>query len=283
MRKLLSEEKADFYLSPSVSIRIYADNRPYALQTRKLQKGAVLVLNGGELAEEGLGIGAPICVYADGARFSLNAATFVDDTKSVLSVTKIYNMDAIESKRFRGTPIRRGSCAARFLRILEKVYRRVRSLHVVATMMLDIVSIMGLRNEYVGSCSKGEISVSYEQSEGGLQILVDFERLVTEGLRALIIGNEQGGSMFTEYRDSFGGKLEGGQIEPWSPTSAKWATLSSPGLGVGFKLRQPDGWRIVRGREVIENRISWSGLNLVYDGIPPSKVLGYRFDLLGGV
>ena len=131
----------------------------YALQTRKLQKGAVLVLNGTELAEEGLGIGAPICLYADGARFSLNAAVFLDDTKSVPIVTKIYAMNAIESKRFRGTTVRRGSFAARFLRILEKAYRRVRSLHVVATMMLDVSSIMGLRNEYVGSRSKGEVSV----------------------------------------------------------------------------------------------------------------------------
>jgi hypothetical protein len=280
MRQLLSDENFDFNLSPSVSLRIYADNRPYALQTRKLQKGAVLVLDGRELAEEGLGIGAPICLYEDGARFSLNAAVFLDDTKRAKMVTKIYTMNAIESKRFRGRTIRRGSFAARFLRILEKVYRRVRSLHVVATMMLDIGSIMGLRNEYVGSCSKGEISVSYEQTENGLEINVDFERLAPEGLRSLIIANEQGGSLFTEYLDSFGGQLKGGQIEPWSPTSAMWATLSSPSLGVGFTLRRPDGWRIVRGREVIENRMSWSGLNLVCDGIPLSKMLGYRFDPL---
>ncbi len=282
MRKLVSEEKVDFRLGSRFSIRIYADDRPHTLQTRTLQKGAVLVLNGRELAEEGLGIGAPICIYRDGARFSLNAATFVDNTKSVLSVTKIYNMDAIESKRFRGTTIRRGSYASLFLRILEKVYRKMLSLHVLATMMLDIVSIMGLRNEYVGARSKGEIYVSYEQSEDGLQIIVNFQRLVTEGLRALIIGNEQGGTLFTEYHDSFGEKLEAGQIEPWAPTSAKWATLSSPSLGVGFRLGRPYGWRIIRGREVIEHRISWSGLNLMYDGVPPSKVLRYRFGLLGG-
>jgi hypothetical protein len=282
MRRLTSEEKVDFCVSPILSIRIYADSRPCVLQTSKLQKGAVLVHKGMELAEEGLGIGAPICLFSDGARFSMNAATFVDDTKSVLSVTKIYAMDAIESKRFRDARIRRGSCAARFLRILEDVYRRVGSLHVVATMMLSLASTMGLRNEYVESCSKGKISVTYEQNEDGLQITVDFHGLLNKGLRALVIGNEQGGRLFTEYSDSFGVKLEGDQIEPWSPTSANWAILSSPRLGVGFRLCRPDGWRIVRGREIIGNRVSWSGLNLMYDGGPPSKVLRYQFDLLGG-
>ena len=283
MPQLLSEDVVDLSLNRSVSVRLYADNRPYALQTRKLQKGAVLVFNGTELVEEGLGIGAPICLYVDGARFSLNATVHVGEMKSGPTVTKNYIMNAVESKKFRGTRIRRGSFTARSLRILEKAYRRVRILHALAIMMLDISSILGLRNEYVQSKSKGEISVSYEQNEGGLQINVDFKHLATEGLRSIIIANEQGGNLFTQYRDSLGGELKGAQIEPWCPTSATWATLGSPALGVGFNLRRPEGWRIVRGREVIENRMSWSGLNLIRDGVPSSKALVYRFETMRGV
>ena len=281
MRQLLFNEKVEFALSPKVSIRVYADCRPHALQTMRLQKGCVLVFNGRELVEEGLGIGAPVCLYRDGARFSLNAVTFVDNSETDPSVTKIYDMNAIESKRFRGASIRRESCAERFLRALEKGYRGIRRLHVGATMMLDVVSMVGLRNEYVESCSKGQISVSYERSEGALRVTVNFESLVTEGLKALVIGNEQGGRLFAEYSDSFGGRLEGREIEPWRTTSAEWATLSSPEVGVGFKLRRPDGWRIVRGREVVDNRISWSGLNLAYDGIPTLKTLEYRIETFG--
>lgn len=70
MRQLIHCEKAEFALSPKVSIRVYADCRPHILQTTKLQKGAILVFNGRELVEEGLGIGAPVCLYGDGARFS---------------------------------------------------------------------------------------------------------------------------------------------------------------------------------------------------------------------
>lgn len=283
MKQVTFGENAEVTLSARVCIRVYADSRPHSLQTMKLQKGGVLVFNGRELVEEGLGIGAPVCLYRDGARFSLNAVTFLNNSKTDPSVTKIYDMNAMESKRFRGAIIERESWTERFLRILEKGYRGFQRLHDGARMMLNVVTMMGLRNEYVESYSKGQISVTYERSGRNLQINVNFENLVTDGLQALIIGNEQGGRLFTEYSDSLGERLEGGQIEPWRQTTAEWAILSSPDVGVGFRVHRPNGWRIVRGREVVDNRISWSGLNLVHDGVPTSKVLQYCIDTLGDV
>jgi hypothetical protein len=276
-------ERFDFDLSSKVSARVYADCRPGGLQTSRLQKGVVLVSDGRELVEEGIGIGVPICLYEDGGHFSLSAATYVVDSKTRRTAVKVYCMNAIESKRFRGGTIRRGSCAKHFLRILEKVYREIRWLHLGAGKMLDVVTMMGLTNEYEKSCSKGQIPVSYEPTDGGLQINVDLNSVMTEGLQAVIIGNEQGGRLFTDYNDSSGQKREGRQIEPWRSTSADWATLTCPQLGIGFMVCRPNGWRIVRGREVVEGRISWSGLNLVCDGVPKSKTLTYRVDVLGGV
>lgn len=280
MRQLLIDEKIEFPLTSRISIRVYADCRPYALQTMKLQKGGVLVLNGRELAEEGLGLGFPVCLYEDGAHFSLNAVTLVNDSKPIPSITKIYDMNAIESKKFRGAVIIRDSYSERLLRSLEKAYRDVRRLHVGATTMLDVVSMLGLRNEYVESDSKGQISVTYERNEEALRINVNFELLMPEHLQALVVGNEQGGSFFTAYTDPFV-RLEGKKIEPWRPTSVEWATLSCPEHNIGFKLRRPDAWRIIRGREVVENRISWSGLNLMCDRVPASKTLSYTIEPLG--
>jgi hypothetical protein len=248
-----------------------------------LQKGAILVSNGRELVEEGLGIGAPVCLYEDGGYFSLSAATYVVDSKSGRTAVKVYSMNATESKKFRGGIIRRGGCANHFLRILEKAYREIRGLHLGAAMMLDVVSMMGLTNSYEESCSKGQISVSYAPAEGGLCVDVDLDNVMTEGLQAVMIGNEQGGRLFTDYNDSSGEKLKGKQIEPWRSISANWATLASPELGVGFMIYRPRGWCIVRGREVAKGRISWSGLNLACDGIPRSKTLRYRVRVLGDV
>jgi len=146
---------------------------------------------------------------------------------------------------------------------------------------LGLVSIMGLRNEYIESGSKGEIFVGYAPSLAGLRVNVDFRKLVTDGLQAIVIGNEAGGRLFTEYSDSSGGGLKGRQIEPWRSVPVEWASLRSPKLGLGFRLHRPDGWLMVRGREVVDNRISWSGLNLVYNGIPASRTLDYTIETFG--
>jgi hypothetical protein len=222
--------------------------------------------------EEGLGIGAPVCLYEDGARFSVSALTYVTDSVVHPSVVKVYNMNALEVKRFRHIIVEPKSYAKHFLGILEKAYRGVPSLHIGAGMMLNLVSLAGLRNEYVETSSKGQIRITYEPSSRGIAIKVNLESLMTEGLIALGIGNEQGGNRFTEYSDSLGERLEGGQIEPWRPVLAEWAILRSPESGVCFTLHRPDGWQIIRGREVVGDRISWSGLNLQHNGIPTSTL-----------
>jgi len=279
MRQLRSYEKIDVPLSTKVSLRVYPDSQPHILQTTNIQKGGVLVFRENELVEEGIGLGAPVCLYRDGARFSLSAATYVDESNPL--IVKIFNMNAIESKRFRHFIVRQGSFAFHFLRILEKAYQGSRRLHDEATMMLELTSFMGLRNEYIASGSKGEISVSYAPSLTGLRVNVDFRKLVTDGLQAIIIGNEMGGRLFTEYNDSSGRRLKGRQIEPWRPIRVEWASLRSPKFGFGFRLRRPDGWLMVRGREVVDNRISWSGINLMYNGIPTSRTLDYTIEILG--
>ena len=279
MRQLLSGEKIDFPLSTKVSLRFYADSQPHFLQTTNIQKGGVFVFREKELVEEGIGIGAPVCLYRDGARFSLRATAYVDESNQL--VVKVFSMNAIESKRFRHFIVRQGSFASHFLRILEKAYQGSRRLHDKATMMLGLVSIMGLRNEYIESDSMGEISVSYAPSLAGLRVNVDFRSLVTDGLQAIIIGNEAGGRLFTEYNDSSGGRLKGREIEPWRSIPVEWASLRSPKFGVGFRLHKPDGWLMVRGREVVDKRVSWSGLNLVYNGIPTSRTLEYTIETLG--
>jgi hypothetical protein len=282
LRRLPTDEKVDFALGRRASVRIYADTRPRVQQTMGLQKGAHIVVRGVELAEEGVGIGTPVCLYKDGAHFSSDAVTYLNPSKPHPSAVKIYDMNAVEAKTFRGTTIKHASFTRRFLRILERAYRGMSGPQFGQQMMLKLVSIVGLRNEYSKSTSKGQVSVTFEPRERELQITVDFERLAKDGLQAIMIGNEQGGRVFTEYSDSSGQTLDGKQIEAWRLTSANWASLWSPKDNVGFRLRtESSGWQIARGREVVENRISWSGLNLISEEFPLCSTLRYRVEFLG--
>jgi hypothetical protein len=218
-------------------------------------------------------------MYSRGTIFSLSAETFVSESKRGPSVTKVYNMNGIASKRIRGLKIRHEGYVARFLGILEKAYRDIRRLQPGATMMLNMLSMIGIRNEYLECSSRGQIAVTYERDHEGLLVTADFGRVATEGLRNIVLTNEQGGSMFTEYSDSSGVRLAGRQIEPWRAISAEWASLRVPETGVQFGVHRPAGWKIVRGREAIKNRMSWSGLDLISD-LAPKKVK-YRVEIHG--
>ena len=279
MKRLQLDEKIDLKFGPRLALRFYADCRPHALQTSRLHKGAILVCSGSELVEEALGIGVPVCRYQDGTRFSLRADTFLEDSDENPRLVKIYDMNGIASKRFRGMPIRRGSPTAHFLKILEKGYRGLRGLRIEADMMLNTLSLLGMRSDYLESHSKGQIAVTYRKSSRGLEIKASLDEVSCEGLQSIVFANEQGGKQFNEYEDSTGTRLHGKQIEPWRTIRAEWASLRSRALGVGFRLDRPSGWLIVRGREVVRDRISWSGLDLFCEKLP--QTLEYSVAIVG--
>jgi hypothetical protein len=131
-----------------------------------------------------------------------------------------------------------------------------------------------MRNEYLQSRSRGQIAVTYRSNDFSLDVSADLGDLVAEELQALLFANEQSGRLFDEYTDSDGTRLQGPEIEPWRMTSTEWASLHCREFGLGLRLKRPNGWRIFRGREVVEDRISWSGLDLAYNGIP--NTLKYR-------
>jgi hypothetical protein len=279
MKRLQLDETIDLRFGPRLALRFYADTRPHSFQTARLHKGAIVVCDGAELVEEGLGIGVPVCRYQDGTRFALSADTFIDDSNQNPTLIKIYDMNGTASKRFRGLPIRRGGPPARLLKVLEKGYRGFRRFRTEATMMLDVLSLLGMRNEYLKSPSKGRVVVTYRQIGRTLQIEAALDELSRKDLQSIIFANEQGGKLFSEYEDSNGIELHDRQIEPWQTTEAEWARLHSRLFDIGFRLHRPREWQLVRGREVVRDRISWSGLDLFCRESP--QALEYSVEIVG--
>jgi hypothetical protein len=89
-----------FQISNRVSVRLYQDCQPVYLETAPLQKGLVLMLNGKELVEEGIGFGVPVVKYADKTYFSGTASSWIQKEKDCCILIKAFNLDMISKKRF---------------------------------------------------------------------------------------------------------------------------------------------------------------------------------------
>ena len=73
LRLVDQENPVTIPLNHTLSIRLYSDCRPHCMETAALQKGLVLMRDGKELIEEGMGFGVPIAKYTDKTYFASTA------------------------------------------------------------------------------------------------------------------------------------------------------------------------------------------------------------------
>ncbi len=95
-----SDETVTLQLTDRLSVRLYRDCRPSCLETGALQKGLVLLLDGRELIEEGVGFGVPIVKYEDKTFFSSTADVSIQKTGSSYTLTKVFTLDTVSLKKF---------------------------------------------------------------------------------------------------------------------------------------------------------------------------------------
>ena len=113
--------------------------------------------------------------------------------------------------------------------------------------------------EEAGFCTHVEIIYTIDSRSGIMNIEVDTTGLPVDGITEVIVMNEQGARTFDVYRDAGGTVLRGKEIGCWDEVTAEWASFVSESHGLAFTLRQLDGARLFRGRELIGSRLAWSG------------------------
>jgi hypothetical protein len=258
-----------FKLNGALAVRVYRDNKPCCLETALLQKGLVLVHNGKELIEEGIGFGVPVVKYLDKTLFSRTAQIV---TGNEHSIEKHFLLDTISTKRLHKTRVNDNFYEA-IHKLFEKAYLGHQTMQPLNNKIMELRDLLKIKTEFQSVKPRGLVKIKYTLLDDAVEVSADFSGLTAlEDCIELLVLNEQGANSFGCYRDTDGLRLFDGRIGAWDLVSAKTASLTNRAGDLGFSLKPESSTKLFRGWEKTKNRFSWAGLSY---SIPPGK---NRFD-----
>ena len=269
-------------LSPELLLRLGASGSERSgFPTAALCKGLRLEYRGRDLSEEGVGFGVPVVKRGLKTVFP-GALAFIERTGAGgPEVAAEFSLNLVE--RISGSSGR--SLHSRALYALTNglagLHRRCPwSRPVLTALSAGLRRLLRLKTVFVPAPpgeDAGTVRVIYSLSQGnpGLQVAVDAASLKPQGITELVLMNEQGAHYFDRYRDSGGLTLPGRRIGTWDAVAADEASLLAPTCGLAFMLRQLQGARLYRGRELEGSRLAWCGFGYV---LPPGTK-SFRYEI----
>ena len=262
-------------LNDKLSLRIYSDNSPRNLDTAAIHKGLILVSDGVELVEEGSGFGLPVVKFGDRTFFPGSATLIVSSCKSPIIITKTYEMNMISSLTLGGRTINTA-----LVKALTKLFTRfyfIDSLQPILSSTIGKRELICLNPKFLLTNSRGEIEVKY--SIHSQRVEVNAEARLRMPFEEIVLLNEQGASTFRSYRDE-GGILIDESIGAWKEIHYDKASLMDINRYLSFSIEKPIDARLYRGRESAKEKLSWSGLELSFNG---TTTLRYNILISGNV
>lgn len=272
-----SSQTVTLHINDRLSVRVYKDCRPACLETGALQKGLVLLLDGRELIEEGVGFGVPIVKYADKTFFSSTADVSIKKTGSDYLLTKVYSLDTVSLKKFGQTSYIDDGLYSPLRKTFQMLYLKYKKLTPVFNKVMELRDLANVKTEFVAVKPRGTVTVTYECRPTAINIQADFSKVALNKCLEVLMLNEQGSGIFQKYTDSDGSNLLGGKIGAWEKIAAKQASLMSLNEKISFTLRNGGGATLFRGWERTRKRFSWAGLS--YSMRPNNGVFDYSIRL----
>lgn len=264
-------------LSGSLAVRLYRDCRPNCLETGPLQKGLVLLLNGRELVEEGVGFGVPIVRYKDKTFFSSTADVSIKKVGSDTILTKVYVLDTVSLKKFGQGSYIDDDLYSPLRKTFQMLYLKHKKLTPLFNKAMELRDIANIKTEFITVKPRGTVTITYHCHPTAINIHADFSNISLTKCVEVMILNEQGSSVFQRYVDSNGLVLLGNKIGAWEKVTAKQASVQGSRDEVSFTLQKEVGVQLFRGWEQTRKRFSWVGLS--YSMLPEKGVFDYTVRL----
>jgi hypothetical protein len=243
----------------------------------RLQKGFLLLQDGQELAEEGVGFGVPVLKRGVQTIFPGDVELITLTRGSIQEVTAKFGMNLEEKLGRPGFESVRSAWLYTIKNSLAALIRRIprsRGLLTIASNALRWMFKWETTYEAAGFCANVNVIFAIDSRTGIMNIEVDTTELSREGVTEVVVMNEQGAHHFDRYRDACGTLLWGKEIGCWDEVTAEWATFISKNHQLAFTLRQVNGAKLYRGRELIGSRLAWSGFG--YSFPPKLERISYE-------
>lgn len=265
------------HLTDRLSVRVYKDCRPNCLETGALQKGLVLLLDGKELIEEGVGFGVPIVKYEDKTFFSSKADVSIQKIGSDYRITKAFTLDTVSLKKFgRATYIDDGLYSP-LRKTFQRLYLKHKKLTPLFNKAMELRELANIKTEFITVKPRGTVTINYRLQPTAINIQADFSRITLGKCQEVLVLNEQSSSTFQKYTDTSGLTLLGNKIGAWDIVTAGQASLQSAKGHLSFSLQNHKGSNLFRGWERTKKRFSWAGLS--YSMRPNNCTFNYSIDL----
>lgn len=245
--------------------------------TSRLQKGLILIANGQELVEEGVGFGVPVLKF--GVKTIFPGAIELADLNGSQDqeVTAVYRMNLEE--RLTGQNLRsvQSQSLYRIKNHLADVYRHFPATRRALTALSNVLRRgFGWQTTFEEAGCDYTVKVYYhvDRQAGIISVDVDTADLPQNEMTEVVVMNEQGARYFDTYSDSSGAFLHGEAIGSWDEVTAESASFLNHTHRLAFTLQRISRARLFRGRELIGSRLAWSGFG--YCLSPTRQHFSYR-------
>ena len=271
--------RIDLQLSAGITLMMASHSTDgVTYPTGRIQKGLILLYEGQELCEEGVGFGVPILkrglrtifpgeveilpiggsfTHGMCARYKMNLEEKILKTGS----GTIHNSSLYYSKNFLAAAIRRLPYLRRLLTYISNLLR----------------SWLTLETTYETTNFSMDFSLSYsiDPGTGRIEVQLDRQDYDELGITEVIVMNEQGAHYFDRYQDSDGISASGKEIGIWDQVRAAEASFIDLKHQISFSLPQVGGAKLYRGRELIGKRLAWSGFGYSF----PPTLQRFRYEI----
>ena len=263
--------KIDFPLGPGLALQISSGaDRDSQYPTARLQKGLVQIADGEDLSEEAVGFGVPILKRGLQTIFPGEVELYLHKGESGKKVSARYKLNLEE----RITRSDRSPITSRLVyTVKNSLAAAIRQLPWTRRMLTRTSSLLRSRLDwkttYIPSDFRTYVVLSYSMDEpnGKIQVELRGGDFLTTSINEIILMNELGAHHFDQYSESNGIHQSGDQIGCWDPVKADEASFIATSAHLSFSLRQVEGAKLYRGRELIEPRLAWSGFGYT---VPPA-------------